>query len=201
MSVSDEHFSAKPPTTLMAMLKNGTADVHREIELVFPLLRSNLTVDVYRKVLARLYAFYFSLEKNYADFSDTYGVSLKLDKRRKFEWLAADLKGVGFTDCQIKALQAPLDVPAITCVEDLIGTLYVIEGATLGGHVIQVILKKKLQLKDDQLHYFNSYGSETQAMWQDFQKSAEMLIDGAQFEDVLTRAKVVFAYMSKVLSS
>jgi len=60
-------------------------------------------------------------------------------------------------------------------------------------------LKKKLQLKDDQLHYFNSYGAETQSMWRDFQQSAEMLIDGAQFEHVLTRAKVVFAYMANVL--
>ena len=68
-------------------------------------------------------------------------------------------------------------------------------------HVIQVILKKKQPLKDDQLHYFNSYGSEIQAMWQDFQKLAEILIDGAQFENVLPRAKVVFAYMFKVLSS
>ena len=192
-------LAANSPTTLMSMLKNGTADVHREVELVFPLMRSHVTMEVYRKVLARLCAFYFSLEENYADFYDSYGVTLKLDQRRKFQLLAADLRGVGFADSQINALQAPQDVPAITCVEDLIGTLYVIEGATLGGHVIQVVLKKKLQLNDDQLHYFNSYGAETQSMWRDFQHSAEMLIDCAQFEDVLTRAKVVFAYMAKVL--
>ena len=200
MSTSIANAAAKTPTTLISLLKTDTADVHREIELAFPLLRSDLTVEVYRKVLGCLYGFYFPLETKYDDFYDSVGVVLKLEKRRKSELLASDMRGFGLGDSQINSLHVLRDVPEIASLEDLIGTLYVIEGSTLGGQVLQVLLRKKLQLNDDQLHYFNSYGSETQAMWLDFQQSAEMLIKCAQFDDVLTRAKVVFSYMKKVLS-
>ena len=200
MSLATDHSTRESPAALMAILKHGTADVHREIEAAFPLMRPDLTLERYLDVLVRLYAIYYSLEKNYRGFSDAYGPRLNLDKRRKADLLASDLKALGLRDDQIEALRPGFEIPSIATIEDLIGTLYVVEGSTLGGQVIQAVLKRRLKLTDDQLHFFNSYGSETHAMWQEFRATAEALIERSRFDDVLTRARLVFSCMTKVLS-
>ena len=188
-----------PPRSLMAMLKVGTADLHRQIEAVFPIVRPDLSLADYRDCLVRMYAFYVALEVNYVKFSPSIAQQISLEKRRKSHLLALDLRALGLDPEGIDTGRIRLELPTLLTPEDLIGTLYVIEGSTLGGQVVRRMLKTSLGLSDDQLHFFSAYGSETRAEWHEFGEVAEAMIAAVHFDRVLTAAQTMFVCMTQAL--
>jgi len=79
--------------------------------------------------------------------------------------LLNDLTAIGFKE------KPPVseELPAIQTVEQAIGALYVLEGATLGGKSIsQLLLKTGIGLQIENLSFFNAYGKETGPMWMQF---------------------------------
>jgi heme oxygenase (biliverdin-IX-beta and delta-forming) len=82
--------------------------------------------------------------------------------------LAADLAALGVSMPTLEALPVCPLVPLGDDVEAL-GSLYVMEGSTLGGRIIRRNVERCLG--DDgraSCSYFNGYGSETSAMWLSF---------------------------------
>ena len=77
-------------------------------------------------------------------------------ERRKTAWLDADLAALG------APVPADLDVPPLDTLEDVAGTCYVLEGATLGGAVVA------RELPEVPHRFFASYGSRRGAMWAGF---------------------------------
>ncbi|MGV8899401.1 MAG: biliverdin-producing heme oxygenase [Burkholderiaceae bacterium] len=96
----------------------------------------------------------------------------KYDDRRKLPWLAADLKyfRINPHTPDLSPLR-PVAAVVPDGVGALIGMLYVIEGATLGGQVIARYLYETLALTPSTgASFFNGYGNDltTQRRWQEF---------------------------------
>lgn len=91
------------------------------------------------------------------------------ETRRKCPALRADLAWLG----------APVDagtpraraLPAMHSLAGLLGSMYVIEGSTLGGQIIAPRIAERLGLGSaDGIRYFSGYGEATGAMWQAFRR-------------------------------
>jgi heme oxygenase (biliverdin-IX-beta and delta-forming) len=187
--------------SLMPYLKRKTADLHRDIEAAFPLLRSELSVQRYRDFLILMYSFYVPLERMFDNFTGHGTAGLCLKQRQKTDLLRADLKSLGMTALDIMGIPVDSSLSGPCSLEELIGVLYVVEGSTLGGQVISRLLKKRLSLTGDQLHFFDSYGDQTAEMWHRFGALAEQLIDPSRFENVLENSRSTFISMTRSIQS
>jgi heme oxygenase len=103
------------------------------------------------------------------------------DQRRKTGWLDEDLSGLGLDRAAIAALpRAPR--PAIDSTAQALGIAYVLEGATLGGHVIRK-QADRLGINDTGFRFYESYGAETPVMWRRFCTMLEQRCGTAEESD------------------
>lgn len=91
---------------------------------------------------------------------------LDFERRRKTGWLTEDLTALGLRNIEIAALPR-VSHPTIDSTAQTFGIAYVLEGATLGGHVIRK-QAGRLGLDPAGLRFYESYGPETPAMWRRF---------------------------------
>jgi heme oxygenase len=143
--------------TLLAALRAGTREAHTCLEDDLDVLvrcRSPLT---YVPLLQAFRSLYAPLERALEASPATGAVVPDFAQRRKTGWLDDDLT----------ALDAPpapdRPVPVLSSPEDVAGTCYVLEGATLGGAVVVRRLETALPAR-----FFSSYGSHRGAMWSAF---------------------------------
>ena len=66
--------------------------------------------------------------------------------RARAELIERDLLALGLSPADLPALPLCSDRPELSCVEDLAGCLYVLEGASLGGQVLSPLLHRRLGL-------------------------------------------------------
>ena len=91
-----------------------------------------------------------------------------LKPRCRLHLLASDLTALGVSDRDRKALPACPLTPVNDAAEAL-GSLYVMEGSTLGGRVIRKNLDRCLgQYSSVGCAYFNGCGADTGVMWLSF---------------------------------
>ena len=69
--------------------------------------------------------------------------------RARAELIERDLLALGLSPAELAALPLCRDRPELSCVEDLAGCLYVLEGACLGGQVLIPLLHRRLGLAKD----------------------------------------------------
>ena len=144
-------------------LKEKTQVYHYEIErtpLLNQLVNASIDLAVYRVLLKQFHAYIMPCEATILSSS----WSSLLEGRNKTSQLNKDLIDLGtsgITKCPV--------LPPLITREQIIGYLYVIEGATLGGQIIAKILEDKLGLTARYgARYFNSYGPNTMTMWVEF---------------------------------
>lgn len=120
---------------IMRQLRARTAEHHARAESIMGTLLSirQPTEHAYRATLARLAGWYFPFEQELdAWTASLMVVDIDWPSRRKTEALARDLAVLG-----IEAAHVPLcAVPPIRDLDDALGTLYVMEGATNGARVL-----------------------------------------------------------------
>jgi heme oxygenase len=86
--------------------------------------------------------------------------------RRKTKMLQNDIATMGGS---VNKTIVVNDVPLFSNHLQAFGGLYVLEGSTLGGSHISMMIRKQMQKDDDAgLSFFNSYGDQTMAMWAKF---------------------------------
>ena len=88
-----------------------------------------------------------------------------LDPRRRMHLLQADLAALGLSAHEVAGLPA-CPLPLLRNAVEALGSLYVMEGSTLGGRVIERNVERCLGF--DGRHgcaYFAGYGTRTGAMW------------------------------------
>jgi heme oxygenase len=157
----------------MRALRSATAVEHERLERRLDIEARFVSVETYRALLERLHGFYAPMEDRLAlHVGDLAG--LDFEGRRKTALLVADLAGVGGGTVRAPWM-SPGDVPAIESRADALATLYVLEGATLGGKTIQRSLTRSLGLESV---FFGAYGRETGARWAGFSAVAEAEIPG-----------------------
>jgi heme oxygenase len=131
-------------TSLQQSLKRETAAVHQHLEAQLGLLDPSLDVHRYLRVLERFYGFYVPVEIDVTRLAA--GLPLTFPLRARAELIARDLFALGLSPSDLAALPLCSDRPDLSCLEDLAGCLYVLEGASLGGQVLSRLLDRRLGL-------------------------------------------------------
>lgn len=167
------------------LLKEETCDAHAKAEfLLTPKLSSIKSRDDYAAVLKMFYGYFHPLEKLIANHI-TIEVLNDADERRNSFFILHDLKTLGHSTESIALCEK---MPAIKNVAGAFGSLYVLEGSTLGGRMISKMLLKNVDigLDESNLNFFNGYKDETGRKWayflsviNQFEENAETIVAAA----------------------
>jgi heme oxygenase len=132
-------------TSMRQRLKRETTDVHQHLEAQLGLLDPSLDVQKYLRVLETFYGFYVPVESDVTRLAAVQS-PLGFPLRARAELIERDLLALGLSAENLAALPRCHDRPVLSCVEDLAGCLYVLEGACLGGRVLTPLLQRRLGL-------------------------------------------------------
>lgn len=137
----------------------------------------NFDIAAYRQLLVAFHGFYRPLEEQLAA-PVTAIPDLQWDRRIKLPSLALDLQALGLTGAEIESLPMCQRLPAVQTLPRALGCLYVLEGSTLGGQVVQRLLSERLGAPvADALSFFRSYGRDVGVRWRGFLGCLEGLQD------------------------
>ena len=177
---------------ILQRLRNETSLNHSAIESQMPLLDPDMSLDTYRQLLTRFLGYYAPLEALLQTKIENYwpGKDYVCTEREKVPHLKKDLQVLGESTLQeycTKLVQ--IETPA-----QVLGCLYVIEGATLGGQIISKHLLGNLGLGPDSgAAFFNGYGANSGSRWQSFRSfltsSAEPI---SQDDEIVVSANETF---------
>ena len=153
-------------------LKKDTQPDHDRIEelmFVHSIMDGTLSLLQYKKILTANYLIHAAWEDLLSHaLSPQLASALKISRRLKLPALLADLQEVKMEPPPVRHI----DWTAFAYDNDqkVIGALYVLEGATLGGHVIVKKLAVNPILQPLQLgfHYYQVYGSDLIPNWKLF---------------------------------
>lgn len=145
-------------------LRNATSAAHRRLEADLGLATPTVSRAHVVRLLERFHGFHAawepSLEGKVPD-------AIRLP-RLKLPLLRDDLAGFGFDSDRLHSLPQCEEAPALcSSPAQAAGTLYVLEGATLGGRMIGRALQDASWLGGRTLRYWNPYGADTGRRWQE----------------------------------
>jgi heme oxygenase len=157
------------PLPVLQMLRMSTAVQHKALEARLPLTHPDLDRTTYQRIIQAYYGFHVPLQRLIAGFSGTEGAD---PERQKLPALLKDLHALGLSDADIQRLPLCTDLPALSSHAQLLGIMYVMEGATLGGQVLRRIIAHRLGIgADNGGEFLDVYGRETGRLWKSFLKS------------------------------
>lgn len=159
---------------LLGQLKAQTADCHQRLETSMDVFRRVRTESDYKVLLQRFLTLYEPLEAKLAAAAVWEGVEWDFEARRKAPWLHEDLRALGVDAAEVGSWPRATMLPALESFGAAVGTLYVIEGSTLGGQVISRQFGELLgvtPLRGGK--FFHGYGENTGRQWRQFGQWAE----------------------------
>ncbi len=158
----------KSPANLRERLRLATRDAHLRLEAEVDFEGRLTSLAVYRSFLEDFFRFVQPVESTLSAIDlETIGVDYA--RRRKLDWIVADLKDLGHTEASLDALPKFEGAPALSAPVEALGAMYVLEGSSLGRQVMLSKLAARLNIRPDWAgHFFSGYGRETGAMWRSF---------------------------------
>ncbi|WP_426211468.1 biliverdin-producing heme oxygenase [Massilia sp. TWP1-3-3] len=179
-------------TPLLSRLRSETRTEHDAVERTLRLMEDDLTLERYRRRLEQFYGFYQPIEKWLLDDGGFIAPWLAVEPRRKTPLLQADLIALG----QQTDTRLPLctQLPSLGSAAECFGCLYVLEGATLGGVIINRYVEQKLGVAQDSgAKFFCGYGGQTGAMWQQFRTAiSDFSLTSSEQDVVVASARATF---------
>ena len=158
---------APAPPSILTRLRLETRGEHEAVERVLNLMDTALGAAAYRQRLAQFYGFYGPLEAALHVRCSPQLTTL-LPRLNKTTLLRQDLQRLG-----LNAAALPLcnELPTIQTEAEVLGCLYVMEGATLGGRMITQHVQKTFGIMPATGgSFFDGYGHDTGRMWQDMRQ-------------------------------
>jgi heme oxygenase len=148
--------------TLHARLKEATRAAHARLEAALGILATPLALERIIRLLERFHGFHAAWEPALAGRVP----DLLLRPRLKLPLLQHDLHCLGVAEQQLLALPS-CERAAGLCASHAAaaGTLYVMEGSTLGGRIISRSLRAAPWHPPQSLQYWNPYGDDTGRRW------------------------------------
>ena len=185
---------------LQETLKQATQQNHNELEqlmYVHEIMSGTLSVQQYKEILTTNYIVHKTFEDElYSSVSLQLTQQPNLDKRRKLDALIADMQEM---QIELPSIEDSENISFGKNDAEILGALYVLEGATLGGSVIVKRLKTNPNFAalNPGFHYYQVYGAELIPYWKSF---CEILNQQPQetFEQSITGAKKMFEYIAEV---
>jgi heme oxygenase len=154
---------------ILAKLRDETAPLHERVERAVNLPARLVSADAYAALLARFLGFYAPLERRLAEVPGLEMVGLNLAERAKAPLLGEDLLALGFSPDAVSALPTCPGLPSVSTPAQALGSLYVVEGATLGGQYVRREVAKRYGFAPGSgCSFFASYGERVGAMWKEF---------------------------------
>lgn len=169
---------------LLTRLRVETRAQHDAIERTLLLVGDDLTLELYQRRIAQFYGFYKPVEEQLLDDCGPMAAWLAVRRRRKTPLLQADLIALG----QQAATKLPLctALPSLSSAAECFGCMYVLEGATLGGVMINRHVEKTLRVSPGTGgDFFWGYGEQTGDMWQQFRTAITAFSLTSEQQDVV----------------
>ncbi len=149
------------PSALHARLRAATAAAHEALEIELELLSPPLDPQRFRRVLAGFYGFHRAWEPAVVSC-----LPATLVPASRLPLIEQDLRALGWGDAELRASVACAPAAALAdSAESALGSVYVLEGSTLGGRVIMRQVSQAAWCPPQGLRYFDPYGAETAARW------------------------------------
>lgn len=166
-------------------------------------LESVKTKADYTELLKRFYTLYEPLEAQLEGAVDWPAVGWDFEGRRKTPWLEADLQALGVSADELAHWQRAQPAGPVTDLGTAVGTLYVIEGSTLGGQMIAKQLLEPMGItRENGGKFFRAYGAETGQRWREFGQWAEAQAARAPLSDAALRgARATFEEFARWMKS
>lgn len=150
---------------LLDRLRRETRSLHQSLENGLDLLRPEMTLDEYRALLEGFYGFYAPWEARAAREVDSLLPGFS-EERRKTPMLKRDLH---FLRSDLNTIPLCPILPDTASVPGLLGSLYVLEGSTLGGQILSRHFRKQFGLSPSEgCSFFSSYGEAVGQRWRSF---------------------------------
>lgn len=150
---------------LSTYLKDYTAEAHKELEAASgaqKIFDHTYSLTQYGVMLQSSYLFNVAVEEYFEVYNKIFA-ELDLQNRRKCNYLLQDLHELN--------VEIPLSVESLALqnAAQFLGTLYVAEGAMLGGQVIKKQLQKNAVFLDSTaFRYYTCYGENLRNRWMEF---------------------------------
>ncbi len=178
-------------------LRTATAAEHDRVETSLALMDPHLDRDRLVAVLGRLHAFWRAADAGLDAWAARHpadAAALRWDRRRRAGLYAADLAALGASP----ALGDRPALPDVAGTDEALGRLYVMEGSTLGGTLIDRHLATLPGLAGGpRLRSFSPYGEDTGAMWAAFRRvTRRHVAGGGDAGRVVGAARGTFAVLA-----
>jgi heme oxygenase len=161
-----------PGSSALVALKAATQHEHDALDAALDLMNPELMADQYRRRLAAFLGIYVPLETALEDICGWSEHGIDLHERSKVNSLRADLISLGLEHPD--ALPVCDSLPALSGIAAAFGSLYVLEGASLGGQIISRHVGKRLgYTATSGAQFFNGYGARTGEMWMSFRRAVD----------------------------
>ena len=186
---------------IMTKLKEATRDQHENLENTVDVMGEMFSLDNYKQLLTKFYRFYAAIEPKVAE-NDLASAGFDFESRRKTPMLEKDLAALGILD-QVKSIPVWNGVPDVSTLSKAFGSIYVMEGATLGGQVITRHLRQNFDLTPENgAAFFNSYGEKVGPMWKSFKETLDAYAETSGDEDeIIGTARETFDSFSNCFAS
>ncbi|MCC5834767.1 MAG: biliverdin-producing heme oxygenase [Opitutales bacterium] len=192
--------------TLLEQLRTKTKAQHDALEsstLLKGLLEESLQLELYADILKRYFSLLIRFEEQVAGHPGWEFLNRDFESCLKSPILLQDLDYLGVEPEQ--RMHPVTSELRFDCsgVPEFMGTLYVIEGSSLGGRVISRKLEQHLGLTARAgAAYFNGYGDRTFSNWRDFCQQLELY--GDSIDDplpIVAAANHAFSTFKQAMSS
>lgn len=187
--------------SILVQLKTRTAHQHQATEATVNLMRPDYTLEDYRKLLVRFYSFYKPFEAKMSESIASNSVEFNHNERLNTPKLIADLTSLGMSESDLSQIVECTDLPNLESKERIFGSLYVIEGSTLGGQVISRHLKQQFDIDETNgAAFFSGYGKDTGKMWNGYREAVTNFAEGNENADqIIAGANETFEKIGKCL--
>ena len=169
-------------------LRRETSVEHEAVERTVPFMEPELQRDEYVFSLIRMYGIVSAWEQAAAQRAPHW-LRGDLAARTRLGFLKEDLEFFGIQDFRVD--QAAL--PDMTVEAELLGSMYVMEGSTLGGQIIARHVEERLNLRAGFGNaFFRGHASRTGALWKEFCEVLRTRIPEDQSELAIKAAREMF---------
>jgi heme oxygenase (biliverdin-IX-beta and delta-forming) len=151
-------------------------------------MHDSLDTTQYVQCLRQMYGVVAAWEERAAQIAPPW-MQIPLAARQRRRLLELDLAWFGIA----KPDQGRPALPEMNSSSSFFGTMYVMEGSTLGGQVIARHVAKALHLSEGNGNaYFRGHGYQTGSMWKEFCEVLTTRVPSDQTEAVVASAKAMF---------
>lgn len=160
---------------LQEILKSATKDNHDELEelmFVNEIMNKTITLQQYKTLLATNYVVHAAIEAKLHHALDAeLKTILDTDNRQKLKALEQDLAEMDIKKESLESVDFEFLNERTYNSSSALGAMYVLEGATLGGHVIQKKLRANPAFEKLSLNYYSVYAQNLMPNWLTFVKA------------------------------